>query len=316
MKNIIILFASVLGCVQGVDTQGAKTLLVGVRPHEFAKRDYYKKLAPNTGLWALTDNYNGLNTGEQSVDHSAGFVNFYGKKVGFNGAKDDELDYDFDNVYGESPNKAFIQQLLRDFQNNPNMHHKKEIFDNVTKNGVLDDEGVRYLSDKSCPPKITDPMIMYGMSFVNTGGLTEEGKKHTDKFDTVIVDQNVMKFLVTDIKPENVVRAIGALNALVKVGGDLIVLQPGCKMMRSEFLTGKKCYDALIEKGVSHDVAKKMQDKGLARLTDDLDSSVEETFSGLKDSVFDDVRINKDMMSDHGGIMIRFHNKKKDILGY
>ena len=59
MKNIIILFASVLGGVQGVDTQGEKTLLVGVRPHEFAKRDYYKQLAPKTQSWILTDSFAG-----------------------------------------------------------------------------------------------------------------------------------------------------------------------------------------------------------------------------------------------------------------
>jgi hypothetical protein len=83
MKNIIILFASVLGCVHGVDTQGAKTLLVGVRPHEFAKRDYYKKLAPNTGLWALTDTLRGGNWDESKDSHQMATINFYRKKNGF-----------------------------------------------------------------------------------------------------------------------------------------------------------------------------------------------------------------------------------------
>lgn len=317
MKNIIILCASVLGVVHGVDTEDKKTLLVGVRPREFATRDYYRTLAPNTGLWALTDPYDSSNgaTGEKKVDFLLGFMNFYQKKVGFNGVRGHDLAYDFGDIYGARPNKAFIQKLFKDFLKNPDItdKEKQDLSYVVTKNSVLDDEGVRSLLDKSFPSTITDPMIMYGMPFVDKGDLTEEGQKHKDKFDTVIVDHNVMKFLVDDIKQENVDRAIGALNSLLKVGGDLIVLNPGNEMLGCRDYIGKEAYDLFIKRGYSHEIACEVGKSGYHMYTDDLESSVKRAFSGLKGIMFDDVSIEKDTFSGHGGPMIRFHNKKKDI---
>ena len=280
MKRVILAVAMVIGVAQGVDTEDKKTLLVGVRPHEFAKRDYYRKLAPNTGLWALTDTLQSGNdgSGESKDTHQMAIINFYGKKVGFNGAKDNELDYDFDTLYGEPSSKQIVDLFL-DFDRKPPVHHLVQTIKERIKSGEIKRSGIIGWSKElqSHIASIGRPMIMYGMPFVSDGALTPEGKKHTDTFDTVIVDHNVMKFLVgiVNTTDKNVFRTIWALNALLKVGGDLIVLNPGFT----------------------------------------LNSSVKEIVSGLKGRLFDDVRIGNDTFSGYGGPMIHFHNKRKDIFG-
>jgi hypothetical protein len=266
MKNIIILCASVLGVVQGVATEGEKTLLVGVRPHEFAKRDYYKKLAPNTRLWVLSDSCVGRNTDEESRDFEMGVVNFSGKKVGFNGVTDDDLDHVFSDVYDQKPSSKTITSSLMNLDQRTTLSsdYKKLICNRIRQEKINHDQIVNWA--KNLQSAVSDdqpkPMIMYGMPFVEEGDLTEEGQKHKDKFDTVIVDQNVFKYLAgfvgfyNDIdRAERVEKTTKVLSELLCVGGDLIILNPG------------------------------------GGLTHPLESSVKGAFSSMKGIMFDDVSI-------------------------
>jgi hypothetical protein len=208
--------------------------------------------------------------------------------MGFNGAKDDELDYNFDTLYGEPSPKQIIDLFL-DFDRKPPVHHLVQtIKDRITSGEIKRSGIIGWSKDlQSQIASIGRPMIMYGMPFVEEGDLTPEGQKHTDKFDTVIVDHDVMKFLVgiSNTTEKNVFRTIGSLNALLKVGGDLIVLNPGATLTHVEEVQ-------------------------------ELNSSVKGTFSMLKGIMFDHVLFGRDTWSGYWGPMIRFHKKKKDIFGY
>jgi hypothetical protein len=257
-----------------------------------------------------------------------GVVNFSGKKVGFNGVTDDDLDHAFSDVYDQKPLSEKIRTSLMDLDQRTTLPSGYKA--SICKEGINHDQIVNW--SKNLQSAISDaqtkPMTMYGMPFVDKGDLTEEGKKHRSEFDTVIVDQSVFKFLAGLVsdgkaidkaeiidKAEMVKKTTKALSELVYVGGELIILNPGGNLTHTESLKGQKCYDYLRGRGLSHDVANKYRDVGFCRHTDDLDPSVEKAFSSLKDIVFDDVSIGKDTFSGHGGPMIHFRNKKKDIPG-